>query len=135
MPSQPDLVLKGGRLVTPQGIVEADVVIAGRSILALTAGELAPSAAETVDVTGKVVLPGGIDSHTHLREPGYTHKEDITTGSRAAAAGGATTVLGMPNVQPPTNALERFQETLELYRQKSVVDYNHNPSPTIPAEV
>jgi dihydroorotase len=134
-PWKPALVLKGGRVVTPAGTLEADVVVDGRSIVGLTVGERVPEAVETVDVSGKVLLPGGIDTHTHLREPGYTYKEDITTGTRAAAAGGYTTVVGMPNVQPPTNTVERYQQTLELYRQKAIVDFNHNPSPTIPAEV
>lgn len=131
---RPTLVLRGGRVVTPRGVVDADLVIGGRAILGLTAGEATPSADEVLDITGKVVLPGGIDSHTHLREPGYTHKEDITTGTRAAAAGGYTTVMGMPNVEPPTNTLARYREVLDLYRRKAIVDFNHNPSPTVPSE-
>ena len=133
--SKPDLVLKGGRLVTPAGTLRADLVIAGGSIVGITAGEPTPGGAETLNIGSKVVLPGGIDTHTHLREPGYGHKEDITTGTRAAAAGGYTTVVGMPNVQPPTTSVERYRQALDLYQHKAIVDFNHNPSPTDLAEI
>lgn len=129
-----DLILAGGTVVTSAGTTKADIGISGGKIAALAApGSL--SGATVVDITGRTVIPGGIDTHTHLRDPGYTHKEDITTGTRAAAAGGYTTVVGMPNVNPPTNTLEHYLDALELYAEKSVVDYNHNPSPTKPDEV
>ncbi|MEK7860837.1 MAG: dihydroorotase family protein, partial [Chloroflexota bacterium] len=118
-------------VVTPRGTVEGDVAIAGERILAVTSGEAAPNARETLDVRGMVVLPGAIDTHTHHREPGFTLKEDITTATMAAAAGGVTTSVGMPNVEPPTNTVERYRAVLELYRVKSLVDYNHNPAPTV----
>lgn len=129
-----DLVLKGGRVVTPSGIISADLSISEGRIDSIG---LPGSATGTkiVDVDGATIIPGGIDTHTHLREPGYTHKEDITTGTRAAAAGGYTTVVGMPNVDPPTNTLETYRDALALYREKSLVDFNHNPSPTKPSEV
>src|SRR3972149_5151333 len=95
-----DLVLRGADLVSPGGVIRADVAGKDGRIVALTAGEHAPAADEVVDVSGMVILPGGVDTHTHLREPGFTHKEDIRSGTSAAAAGGYTTVSGMPNVQP-----------------------------------
>jgi dihydroorotase (multifunctional complex type) len=122
-------VLHGGRVVSPEGIVSADVVIEGERIVGLDDGRLA-TGAEVVDVAGRVVLPGLIDTHSHLREPGHSHKEDILHGTRAAAAGGFTTVIGMPNVAPPTTTVERYREALELYARSAVVDYNHHPLPT-----
>lgn len=130
-----DLVFKGGTVVTPEGTVRADVVVQGEKIVGITIGELTPSATEVIDATGLVILPGGIDTHTHLREPGYTYKEDITTGTRAAAAGGYTTVMGMPNVTPVTTTVERYRDIMEIYRRKAVVDFNHHPSCTNLAEV
>jgi dihydroorotase (multifunctional complex type) len=70
-----------------------------------------------------------IDVHVHTREPGYTHKEDITTCTRAAAAGGVTTIFGMPNLDPPTVTRRHLDDVLSLYSEKSLVDYNHNPVP------
>lgn len=130
-----DLVLRGGRVATPSGVVEGDVAILGERILAITSGEPAPSAREVVDVRGLVTMPGVIDTHTHHREPGFTHKEDITTATRAAAAGGVTTSVGMPNVEPPTNTLERYRAVLAIYEGKTLIDFNHNPSPTVLDEI
>lgn len=67
-------------------------------------------------------LPGLIDAHVHLREPGYTHKEDLHSGTCAALAGGVTTVLDMPNTEPPTSTPRRLQEKVDLARAKAVCD-------------
>ena len=67
-------------------------------------------------------LPGLVDAHVHLREPGYTQKEDFHTGSRAALAGGVTTVLDMPNTVPPTSTPANFQEKVRLAEAKTVCD-------------
>ena len=67
-------------------------------------------------------LPGLIDAHVHLREPGYTHKEDFYTGTAAALAGGVTTVLDMPNTNPPTDTPERFAFKAALAAAKAVCD-------------
>ena len=81
-------------------------------------------AADTViNASGCILLPGVIDEHVHLRDPGLTHKADITTESRAAAAGGITTFLDMPNTLPQTTSLKAFQEKLALMEQKSHVNY------------
>lgn len=99
------LVLRGGRVLDPaQGLDEtADVVIEGSRITRLgrdAGAKLKASGIRSLDVSGKWVCPGFIDMHVHLREPGHEHKEDITTGLLAAAAGGFTTVCPMPNTQP-----------------------------------
>ena len=82
-----------------------------------------------IDVTsdrpqgGRFVLPGCIDAHVHFREPGLTHKADIATESRAAAAGGVTYVLDMPNVVPTTTTPEALAQKHQLFREKCVVNY------------
>jgi len=77
---------------------------------------------ENIDASGMVVLPGLIDPHVHLREPGDTYKEDFRTGSRAAIAGGFTTVIDMPNNAIPTITKERLIEKQRLAKEKAVCD-------------
>ena len=102
-----DLILAGGTVLTPEGLVEADVRIADRRIAEIGAGL---DGGERIDCTGAWVGPGLVDLHAHFREPGQEWKEDITSGSRAAAAGGYTAVVVMPNTDPATDAghLARF---------------------------
>ena len=95
-----DLILKGGTVVNQDGEGVRDVAIAGGRIAAI--GDVGSSAAEVIDCRGLHVLPGVIDSHVHMREPGLTHKEDLETGSRGAVLGGVTAVFEMPNTEPPT---------------------------------
>jgi dihydroorotase len=121
-----DLVLKGGMVVTEGGAVQADVAVEGGIIVGLTAAGAGPQARRTVDVTGMYVLPGVIDTHSHHREPGYTHKEDIITGTSASAAGGVTVSSAMPNVYPPPTTPEILRDMFALYEKKSMIDYNIN---------
>ena len=97
----PSLHIKGGRVIDPsRGIDEVRDLFTERGIIV----EKKPANVETVDATGKVVTPGLIDIHVHFREPGQSHKETIATGSRAAAAGGFTTVVCMPNTSPAADS-------------------------------
>lgn len=130
-----DLVIRNGAVVTPGGVVQANIAVKGGRIVGMSSGELTPDADEMIDAAGLVVLPGGVDTHTHLREPGFTHKEDIQSGTRAAVAGGYTTVSGMPNVQPITTTVQRYLDLIEVYAANSLVDFNHNPAPTRLEEV
>ena len=125
-----DLRIRGGTVWTSDGFEHADILIDEGQIVGLVAGDFPVEAKRVVDATGSVVLPGMIDVHVHTREPGYTHKEDITTATAQAAAGGVTTIFGMPNLQPPTTDLETLEEVFRLYEQKAIVDWNHNPVPS-----
>ncbi|OPY31317.1 MAG: dihydroorotase [Methanomassiliicoccales archaeon PtaU1.Bin124] len=71
----------------------------------------------------KIILPGAIDPHVHLREPGFTHKEDFATGTLAAACGGVTCVFDMPNTQPATITLDALREKREIARRKACIDF------------
>jgi dihydroorotase len=96
------LLLRGGRVIDPANNVDAvqDVLIADGKIERLGRSLEAPAGAEVVDANGKIVCPGFIDIHVHLREPGYEYKETVATGTRAAAAGGFTAVCCMANTNP-----------------------------------
>ncbi|MBR5563951.1 MAG: dihydroorotase [Bacteroidales bacterium] len=78
--------------------------------------------AQVHDLTGKHVIAGGIDAHVHFRDPGLTHKADMATESRAAAAGGVTTVFDMPNTKPATTQAVHIAEKLALAKERSVVN-------------
>lgn len=76
-----------------------------------------------LDFGEKLVLPAGIDAHVHFREPGFTYKEDFTTGSMSAAFGGISCVLDMPNTKPLVNSVNIFKEKLSMAKRKSYVDF------------
>src|SRR2546426_4523673 len=99
------LLLKGGRVIDPsRGFDQvADVLIQDGKIAAVGPGLGTPDGAEVRDVRNKVVAPGLVDVHVHLREPGNEDVETIASGARAAAAGGFTTVCAMPNTDPVTD--------------------------------
>jgi dihydroorotase len=96
------LLIRNARVVDPANQLDsaADVLIEGDVIKQVGPGLTAGDGAEVIDATGKVVCPGFIDIHTHLREPGYEYKETVATGTRAAAAGGFTAVCCMANTNP-----------------------------------
>jgi dihydroorotase len=97
-----DLIIAGGRVVNAEAELRADVAITdGRVAALLAAGETA-ACNEMIDASGKYILPGLVDAHAHLREPGLIQKEDFDSGTRAAALGGVTTVLDMPTDDPWT---------------------------------
>lgn len=97
-----NLLIKGGRLIDPsQGLDDIlDVVVENGLVKEVGPGLAVPAGAETIDAGGKYVVPGLIDMHVHLRDPGLEYKEDIVSGTKAAVAGGFTSVACMPNTKP-----------------------------------
>jgi dihydroorotase len=118
-----DLVISGGIVVTESAAFPASVAITGGRIMALGEDGAMPLAAEHIEVTGLHILPGAIDVHVHIREPGYTHKEDWATGTAAAACGGVTTIFDMPNTNPPTGTPEALAIKLAAANEKAFVDF------------
>ena len=115
-------LVKNATVVLPQQTAKISVLIDGTKIADLDpAVQLA--ADEIVDAAGLHLLPGVIDDQVHFREPGLTHKEDLSTGSRACAQGGVTTFLEMPNTVPSTISQARLEEKLALAASKSLVNY------------
>ena len=104
------VIVRGGLVVTEGGMIRADIVARDGIIVALTsdASEQAHDADETIDATGLIVLPGGIDAHTHMREPSTRDREGFASGTAAAAAGGITTIVEMPQADPPVTDAASF---------------------------
>lgn len=117
-----DLLVVNGTLVTSTETYRGGVAIDDGKIVAVGQESGLPGGLKVLDAGGNYILPGLIDPHVHFRDPGLTYKEDYTTGSLAAVAGGVTTVLDMPNVDPPTFNAERVQERQHLIETKSHVD-------------
>jgi len=118
------LLIKNGRVIDPasrhDGI--ADVWIEDGLIQSIGTNLTAPAGAEVIDATGLIVAPGFIDMHVHLREPGFEHAETIESGSRAAAAGGFTSVCPMPNTKPVNDNATVTSYMIEKARRHAVVN-------------
>ena len=130
-----DLTIRSRRIWTPDGWRDGVVAISGGRIDSVVDPADEPAAARRIDATDRVVMPGLIDTHVHLRDPGFTDKEDFTTGTQAAAAGGVTTVLDMPNVRPPTTDAAKLTAHLANAKAKSIVDFGHNAAATVPENI
>ena len=116
-------LIAGGTVATDAAVFAADVVIEGERIAALARpGEGGP-ADELIDASGLVVLPGAIDMHAHFEDPGHTEREDFTTGTMAAAAGGITSVIEHPLTYPPVTTTALYREKREMAARKVVVDF------------
>ncbi|HEY6425769.1 MAG TPA: dihydroorotase family protein, partial [Acidimicrobiales bacterium] len=94
------LLIRGGAVVGPDGVRRLDVAVAGTTVAALAESIDPPAGAVVLDAGGCLVGPGLVDLHSHLRQPGREEAETIETGTRAAALGGYTAVVAMPNTEP-----------------------------------
>jgi len=117
------LVIKGGRIIDPVGNSDkiADIFINDGKIQAVVQ-DIYVDGARVIDAGGKTVVPGFIDAHVHLREPGFEHKETIRTGTMAAAMGGFTTVACMPNTKPAVHSREIVQYITDQARKEGIVN-------------
>lgn len=113
-------LFKNAHVYTKGELVHADVLVAAGRIQRIAPEILAPSAT-LYDLQGKVLAPGFIDVHVHWREPGYEYKETIYHASRAAARGGFTTVMPMPNLNPVPDSLANLQPQLDIIERDSVI--------------
>ena len=113
------ILIKNAVIVNEGRKVPGSVVIEGEKIaeILVDGQEAAMPCDETIDASGCYLLPGAIDEHVHFRDPGLTHKADITTESHAAAAGGVTSIMDMPNTNPQTTTLEALNDKLLCWRK------------------
>lgn len=118
------ILIKGGTIVNEGRSFKGNLIVDGDKISEIEENE-APRGSydEVIEASGCFVLPGVIDDHVHFREPGLVHKADIQSESRAAAYGGVTSYLEMPNTKPQTTTLEALENKFELAAAKSHVNY------------
>lgn len=119
------LLLHGGRIVDPATHRDevADLLLVEGKVAQIGVGVQPPETTQRIDATGLVVAPGFIDSHVHLREPGFEHKETVVTGTAAAAAGGFTAVATMPNTVPAPDSPAGIEDLVRRYEAGSVRVY------------
>ena len=118
--------IKNAHIVNEGETYSGSVVISGETIAEVIKGDNLPTIPfnETIDANGCYLLPGVIDDHVHFRDPGLTHKADIHTESMAAAAGGVTSYMDMPNTNPQTTTLEALDNKFKDAATKSIVNYS-----------
>lgn len=119
-----NLVIRGKQVVLPESVSPAAIHIAGETIASVSSYDSIPSNCELIEIGDEsIVMPGLVDTHVHVNEPGRTDWEGFATATRAAAAGGITTLIDMPlNSIPPTTTIAGFKEKLAAARAKCYVD-------------
>jgi len=131
-----DLIIKNGTIYTAHGSMRAAIAVDEEKIVAIAKEANLPKADKTIDASGKVIIPGIIDLHAHIRDLEVAYKEDYEHASKAAAAGGITMHVDMPNVKPPTSTVERFIDKKENYAEgHCTVDFNMFPSASVVEEI
>ena len=115
------LIIKNGSCYIDGKLTQTDVGLSGNKIKKI--GKIELNSSKVFDASGKIVLPGIIDTQTHFREPGSTDVEDLESGSRAAVLGGVTSLFEMPNTNPPTSNLTEFDKKLQLAKNRMHSNY------------
>lgn len=118
-----DLVLKNCRIINSDETFEGGLAVDSGQIVAVAKDSRLPQADRVVDLHGRIVLPGAIDAHCHCHAMGRSDWEDFTTGTMAAAAGGVTTILEMPQTLPPTSTVHAFVEKRKKAEHDVVVNF------------
>ncbi len=116
-------LITGGTVATDYGVFAADVVVEDGRISAIVDRASRNGADELIDASGLVVMPGAIDMHAHFEDPGHTEREDFTTGTMSAAAGGMTTIMEHPLTYPPVTTAQLYREKRDMAARKVVIDF------------
>ncbi|MBT9188208.1 dihydroorotase [Zobellia russellii] len=117
------ILIKNAKIVNENSIFESDVLLQDDIIMKIEAN-ISDDTAKIIDIEGKYLLPGVIDDQVHFREPGLTHKGDISSESRAAVAGGITTYMEQPNTNPQTTTIEKLEEKFQMGAKSSFANYS-----------
>ena len=115
------LIIKNGSCYIEGKFQRVDIALSGNKIKKI--GKIDLNSSKVLDVSGKIVLPGVIDTQVHFREPGKNNAENLETGSRAAVAGGVTSVFEMPNTNPPTSTFKEFNNKLNAAKGRMFCNY------------
>src|SRR3989344_6612708 len=116
-----DYALENGGVFVSGSFMDLNIGISEGKIADLS--KLPIEAAQKIDCKGRIIIPGCIDAHVHFRVPGMEYKEDWNSGSRAALAGGITTVLDMPNTKPATTTVQLLEEKRKLVQKDSLCNF------------
>jgi len=117
------MLVKNAKIIMGTEEVMVDILIQDGKFVKVGRNLAEDLKEEILDAKGHYVLPGMIDAHTHMRTPGFTHKEDISSGSKAAIRGGVTSFFDMPNTDPATVSMEALEEKRNMYQGNSYADY------------
>ena len=114
------ILLKNGFIIKENKLIKKDILIDENKISKIE--DSINLDCEKIDVDGLLVMPGAVDVHVHLREPGFEKKETVKTGTLASAKGGVTTIMSMPNLNPCPDSLENLNKQLEIIKKDAVVN-------------
>ena len=114
------ILIKNGFIVLDNKLIKKDILIENEFIKKIDTQ--IECDCETVDAKGCLVMPGAVDVHVHLREPGFEYKETIKTGTHSASCGGVTSVMSMPNLAPCPDSLEHLKVQLDIIKKDAVVN-------------
>ena len=118
------MIIKNATVISPRESIKTDVFFSEKTgRIEAIAQDVDKRGEEVIDAEGMLLLPGGVDMHVHFRDPGFTQKEDFFTGTRAAIAGGITTVCDMPNTKPPTDTLNALTAKKATAAGRAACDY------------
>jgi len=119
-----DLNIIDGSIVTSERIIKSGIGIKDGKIVSISKTEDLSPAKKVLSVKNCIIMPGMIDSHVHIREPGFDRREDFKSGTAAAAAGGITTIAEMPVSKPPTSDIDTLLTRIKLANKKSYIDFS-----------
>lgn len=117
------VLIKNGKIIEDNQLISKDILIDNGKIIDIALLDMNTANLEIVDATGCLVMPGAVDVHVHLREPGFETKETVLTGTKSSAKGGVTTIMPMPNLNPCPDNLEHLNQELAILAKDSLVNY------------